>query len=170
MVILIVQCKTAVSPVCWQRRYCSLASHVLGCSFIGIAFLDIPEILVGSGQTKKYISYTLQTEYWVMGHRYSWTIFTNDINCMSICTCNDIIMPVPHVCVTSWYRFPDSKVEVAHMGPTWVLSAPDGPHVGPMNLAIREVTISLATRVKWVTDILFVSSQSMQYCARNKMI
>ena len=25
----------------------------------------------------------------------------------------------------------------ANMGPTWVLSAPDGPHVGPMNLAIR---------------------------------
>ena len=24
------------------------------------------------------------------------------------------------------------------MGPTWVLSAPDGPHVGPMNLAIRD--------------------------------
>ena len=24
------------------------------------------------------------------------------------------------------------------MGPTWVVSAPDGPHVGPMNLAIRE--------------------------------
>ena len=23
------------------------------------------------------------------------------------------------------------------MGPTWVLSAPDGPHVGPMNLDIR---------------------------------
>ena len=23
------------------------------------------------------------------------------------------------------------------MGPTWVLSAPDGPHVGPMNFAIR---------------------------------
>ena len=23
------------------------------------------------------------------------------------------------------------------MGPTWVLSAPDGPHVSPMNLAIR---------------------------------
>ena len=27
----------------------------------------------------------------------------------------------------------------ANMGPTWVLSAPDGPHVGPMNLAIRGV-------------------------------
>ena len=35
---------------------------------------------------------------------------------------------------------PDSKVHGANMGPTWVLSAPDGPHVGPMNLAIREVT------------------------------
>ena len=33
--------------------------------------------------------------------------------------------------------FPDSKVHGANMGPTWVLSAPDGPHVGPMNLAIR---------------------------------
>ena len=32
---------------------------------------------------------------------------------------------------------PESKVHGANMGPTWVLSAPDGPHVGPMNLAIR---------------------------------
>ena len=31
---------------------------------------------------------------------------------------------------------PDSKVHGANMGPTWVLSTPDGPHVGPMNLAI----------------------------------
>ena len=33
--------------------------------------------------------------------------------------------------------FPDSKFHGANMGPAWVLSAPDGPHVGPMNLAIR---------------------------------
>ena len=26
---------------------------------------------------------------------------------------------------------PDNKVHWANMGPTWVLSAPDGPHVGP---------------------------------------
>ena len=32
---------------------------------------------------------------------------------------------------------PDSKVHGANMGPTWVLSAPGGPHVGPMNLAVR---------------------------------
>ena len=35
-------------------------------------------------------------------------------------------------------NFPDSKVHGANMGPTWVLSAPDGPHVGTMNLAIRD--------------------------------
>ena len=29
---------------------------------------------------------------------------------------------------------PDSKVHGANMKPTWVLSAPDGPHVGPMDL------------------------------------
>ena len=33
--------------------------------------------------------------------------------------------------------YPDSNVHGANMGPTWVLSAADGPHVGPMNLAIR---------------------------------
>ena len=31
---------------------------------------------------------------------------------------------------------PDSKVHGANMGPTWVLSAPPGPHIGPMNFAI----------------------------------
>ena len=32
--------------------------------------------------------------------------------------------------------YPDSKVHGANMGPTCVLSAPGGPHVGLMNLAI----------------------------------
>ena len=42
------------------------------------------------------------------------------------------------LCTTSYY-IPDNKVHVANMGPTWVLSAPGGPHVGPMNLAIRDL-------------------------------
>ena len=37
----------------------------------------------------------------------------------------------------SWQHYPDSKVHVANMGPTWILPAPDGPHDGPMNFAIR---------------------------------
>ena len=39
-----------------------------------------------------------------------------------------------------WKDIPDSKVHGANMGPIWVLSAPDGPHFGPMNLAIRDMS------------------------------
>ena len=44
--------------------------------------------------------------------------------------------------VYSVNRIPDSKVHGANMGPTWVLSSPDGPHVVPINLAIRDVLFS----------------------------
>ena len=37
------------------------------------------------------------------------------------------------------HNIPDDKVHEANMGPTWILSAPDGPHVGSNNLAIRDV-------------------------------
>ena len=37
--------------------------------------------------------------------------------------------------------YPDSNVYGANMGPTWVLSVPDGPHVGPMNLTIWVVIL-----------------------------
>ena len=33
---------------------------------------------------------------------------------------------------------PDSKAHGGNKGPTWALSGPDGPHVGPMSLAIRD--------------------------------
>ena len=36
--------------------------------------------------------------------------------------------------------YPDSKVHGANMGPTGDLSVPSGPHVRPMNLAIRVYT------------------------------
>ena len=49
---------------------------------------------------------------------------------------------------------PDSKVHGANMGPTWVLSAPDGPHVDPMNLAIRTgqwlVAVGKNAIITWV--------------------
>ena len=42
---------------------------------------------------------------------------------------------------------PDSKVHGVNTVPTWVLSAPDGPHDGPMNLALRDdmIGVSLIT-------------------------
>ena len=52
-------------------------------------------------------------------------------------------------------KIPDSKVHGANMGPTWVLSAPDGPHVGPMNLAIRDIKNNAGVTVNndfWVTS------------------
>ena len=42
-------------------------------------------------------------------------------------------------------RVPDSNVHGANTGLTWVLSAPGGPHVGPINLAIRVC-------FRWITD------------------
>ena len=40
-----------------------------------------------------------------------------------------------------WWHWQHKTTQVVHganMGPTWVLSAHDGPHVGPMNLATRD--------------------------------
>ena len=53
----------------------------------------------------------------------------------------DINLTVMEPCEIQRYKQknPDSKVHGAVMGPTWVLSATDGTHVGPMNFAIREV-------------------------------
>ena len=45
---------------------------------------------------------------------------------------------LPQLCSKEGY--PNSKVYGTTMGPTWVLSAPDGPPVGPMNFAIRVYT------------------------------
>ena len=46
---------------------------------------------------------------------------------------------VSDMCLVLNTELPDSKVYGANMGPTWVLSPPDGLHVGPMNLALRAV-------------------------------
>ena len=76
---------------------------------------------------------------------------TLDCNVVSLCLClHPEWSSAPHycgVCVCYCYvhsrlrvlnrRFPDSKVHGTNMRPTCVLSAPDGLHVGPMNLAIR---------------------------------
>ena len=48
-----------------------------------------------------------------------------------------IQMSIKYFSEGSKWEYPDSKVHGANMGPTWLLPAPDGPHVGPMNLAIR---------------------------------
>ena len=51
--------------------------------------------------------------------------------------CYTVIVVYKTCIIYFQYIFLDSKVHVAHMGPTWVLSAPGRPHKGPMKLAIR---------------------------------
>ena len=53
------------------------------------------------------------------------------------------------------HNIQDGKIHGANMGPTWVLSAPDGPHVGPMNLAMRDV-LQDYTWSQWVNDTPFL--------------
>ena len=54
---------------------------------------------------------------------------------------------------------PKSKVHGANMGPTWVLSAPDGPHVGPMNLALRDVMSRILACYQIKTPVIAVRLQ-----------
>ena len=55
-------------------------------------------------------------------------------------SCNVVGAGSDSVCLAEGV-LPDSKVHGTNMGSTWVLSAPDGPHVGPMNLAIRALVV-----------------------------
>ena len=51
---------------------------------------------------------------------------------------------------------PDGKVHGANMEPTWVLLAPDGPHAGPMNLAIQgHLDIEWAPRISLSVQVSF---------------
>ena len=56
-----------------------------------------------------------------------------------LCWYNLISTSIFEIVHCDWSYILDSKFRVANMGPTWVLTAPGGPHVGPMNLAIRDV-------------------------------
>ena len=58
---------------------------------------------------------------------------------------------------------PDSKIHVAHMGPTWVLSAPGGPHVGATNLAIGGV-IGYFVTFQSLIYVLPLSFQCRRQC------
>ena len=57
---------------------------------------------------------------------------------------------------------PDSKVHGANMGPTWALLAPDGPHVGPINLAIwAQNWLTVVTTV--ICILLIYDLQNLPY-------
>ena len=66
--------------------------------------------------------------------RYSWEIWIKSIGC------------------NARQNIPDSKVYGINMGPTWILSAPGGPYIDPMNIAIWDNIICveyIACAVLW---------------------
>ena len=81
----------------------------------------------------------------------TWKMFLVDSSKFGLCPTFVVVGPyryrvitetVPWQCYATIFVFhttktPDSKVHGANMGPTWVLSAPDGPHVGLMNLEVK---------------------------------
>ena len=54
----------------------------------------------------------------------------NNIDCANQRTC---------IAGISRTSIPDSKVHGANMGPIWGRQDPGGPHIDPMNLAIRNI-------------------------------
>ena len=62
------------------------------------------------------------------------------------------------VCSGTYYNYPDNKVHGSNMGPTWVLSAPGGPHVGPMNLAIWVDCCA------WYLDTMWYPERTLKRC------
>ena len=66
-------------------------------------------------------------------------------------------------------RIPDSKIHGANMGPTWVLSAPDWPHVGPMNLAIWDEEYCCMNHSGTETGI-FLANQRWGLLSQNSFI
>ena len=64
-------------------------------------------------------------------------------------------------------NIPDSKVRVAHMGPTWVLSAPGGPHVGPMNLVLTEIRTWINNYIHdFIWDVIIHACYSMAWSVK----
>ena len=58
---------------------------------------------------------------------------------------------VPRISTLHRHSPDSSKLHGANKGPTWVLSASHGPHVGPMNLAIRVILnpFNINAETKW---------------------
>ena len=66
---------------------------------------------------------------------------------------------------------PDNKVHEAGMGPTWGRQDPGGPHVGPMNFAIRAgINLTIAVQAMLIAfyvhriTILLTSSIRLPWC------
>ena len=108
--------------------------HMKSVHFFRFVTFHISTYTILTTVTKKYIRWPFPFHLLSMGnscHNFHWKTTLQSWSSMVY------FEPVAYLafCIS-----PDSKVHGANMGPTWALSAPGGPHVGPMNLAIREAS------------------------------
>ena len=121
----------------WSRRMCNKEhkgkSNPFSLSFSSVLaeFLLLTNFLFRP--TEMLLKTALKTKSWTIALLLDIRESKKFLNLL-------IKLSLIHVCshpTTDDSRYPDSKVHGANMGPIWVLSAPGGPHVGPMNLVIR---------------------------------
>ena len=86
--------------------------------------------------------------------RHVWLIWPYTYDSRLSVSLASVIMPTFTKKNLYMHTIPDNKVHGANMGPTWVLAAPDGPHVGPMNLAIRDYAASIYLNISHILQLL----------------
>ena len=105
----------------------------------GTCVMHVPWCMSGSltcggGENVPGILGVCATRNFAYQARGSWRSNRNIANCLA--------MGSASCTFSSRCTYPDSKVHWANMGSTWVLSAPGGPQVGPINFAIRNIIAS----------------------------
>ena len=82
------------------------------------------------------------------------------------CSCNSNVR-FERLLIELNYSIPNSKVHGTNMGPTWVLSAPDGPHVGPVNFDIWDALVVYLTQIVCATvgriPLVIISTRHIRY-------
>ena len=91
-------------------------------------------------------------KWWTSRPARSWEIVRHEIKIKAKLIHTNFYFPALARDRYLLYTYPDSKVHGANKGPTWVLSAPGWPVIGPMNFAIR-VGIRYTTSVCWIVPV-----------------
>ena len=76
--------------------------------------------------------------------RWGLSIYHDRFTCVCVCVYDCIVLFYLQMYYLYIYQINEFWFDSDYMGPTWVLQAPYGPHIGPMNLAIGESTHNVA--------------------------
>ena len=137
-----------------------MATHLFVVPLVDWVLADLAHMLHPLSLKQSSEMSQIHKNWWICHHKtkfsigvcklYIWKrrvvmIRTFSLSAPSAVTCDKVGIMIMSLLSCGIYpvwvmnHIPDSKVHGANMGPTWVLSAPDGPHVGLMNLAIRNM-------------------------------